>query len=139
MTTPATSAAQSDRRMRDRFGGGDEVAEAHPLVGCGPFPPASKSLFLGWARSCSAAIWTLSFEFDLVRLVLSSVSLQDRCGGLLRCINKPGGAFLVCARNKDSLLAVLTEGWGKREVHHATEVDRRSSICRRISIIVDRW
>jgi hypothetical protein len=43
------------------------------------------------------------------------------------------------SRNKDSLLAVLTEGRGKREVYHAAEVDRRSSICRRISIIVDRW
>jgi hypothetical protein len=37
------------------------------------------------------------------------------------------------------LLAVLTEGRGKREVHHAAEVDRRSAIRRRISIIVDRW
>src|SRR3984893_634049 len=31
------SAAQSERGMRDRFGGGDEVREAHPLVGCRPF------------------------------------------------------------------------------------------------------
>jgi hypothetical protein len=43
------------------------------------------------------------------------------------------------SRNKDSLLAVLTERRGEREVYHAAEVDRRSSICRRISIIVDRW
>jgi hypothetical protein len=32
----STSAAQSDRGMRDRFGG-DEVGETHPLVGCWPF------------------------------------------------------------------------------------------------------
>jgi hypothetical protein len=51
-----------------------------------------------------------------------------------------GRRLLVAGpRNKDSLLAVLTEGRGTREVHHAAEVDRRSSICRRISIIVDRW
>src|SRR5215813_13686543 len=34
---PRISAAQSDRSMRDRFGGGDEVGEAHPLIGCWPF------------------------------------------------------------------------------------------------------
>jgi hypothetical protein len=35
---PGTSAAQSDRSMRDPFGGDDEVGEAHPLIGCWPFP-----------------------------------------------------------------------------------------------------
>jgi hypothetical protein len=43
-----------------------------------------------------------------------------------------------CARNQGSLLAVLLTGGDKHEVRHAAEVDRRSSICRRISIIVDR-
>ena len=46
------------------------------------------------------------------------------------------GAFLSCVRNKGCLLAVLTRG--KHEVRHAAEVDRRSSVCRRTSIIVDR-
>jgi hypothetical protein len=39
---------------------------------------------------------------------------------------------------KGSLLAVLLTGGDKHEVRHAAEVDRRSSICPRISIIVDR-
>jgi Protein of unknown function (DUF2865) len=61
---------------------------------------------------------------------------RDRVAGALLTwddsASLPMAGHFFCARNQGSLLAVL------HEVRHAAEVDRRSSICRRISIIVDR-